>query len=529
MKKFLFTLAAMLMVGSAFAQDAENYFTIDDFEVAQDQLGTNNVRVDVKGHFANYVSAWQVNFTYPEGITCRGFVKGSDLTLTYLDELGDEQTLTPALNKNADLTRCIVAQTEAAYDADGNYLGAAQWAPGEYAQMWQMVLVVAEDFAGGDMILYSECSSSGWMDNSNIAPKNTWRETTTHITVEGGEEPPKDLTGTVQFGEITEDGLLPISYDGEEDVTITVTVNGEEATLTDGMVQLAEGENAVVVTVTCDGYNDLVVTQDFTYTAPEVPVVTPTPEIVVTEGEEAYVITVVGEGELHMYVNNDEVEFPYTIARGEEDVTYVITATAQGENMQISETATKTVVVPALAGGEEPDPHAQGYWIVVYTQDGQEVWNEFMYSNGQYTMILPLDYETYGTFDWANGAPRPDVEYYIVIDGVRYGAAEGDMTETFLGDAMMNPLAENENLYYLAEGLGIIYNMGIFYDEENQTYYVYAAKAGTVGIDELVDGKQIANVRYFNLAGQEMQEANGMIIVVTTYTDGTTSAAKVMK
>ena len=31
------------------------------------------------------------------------------------------------------------------------------------------------------------------------------------------------------------------------------------------------------------------------------------------------------------------------------------------------------------------------------------------------------------------------------------------------------------------------------------------------------------------MAGQEMQEANGVTIVVTTYTDGTTSAVKVMK
>ena len=49
------------------------------------------------------------------------------------------------------------------------------------------------------------------------------------------------------------------------------------------------------------------------------------------------------------------------------------------------------------------------------------------------------------------------------------------------------------------------------------------------GILEVADGKQVANVRYFNLAGQEMQQANGMTIVVTTYTDGTTSAVKVVK
>ena len=49
------------------------------------------------------------------------------------------------------------------------------------------------------------------------------------------------------------------------------------------------------------------------------------------------------------------------------------------------------------------------------------------------------------------------------------------------------------------------------------------------GIDELVNGKQIAGVRYFNALGQEMQSVNGMTIVVTTYTDGTTSTAKVVK
>ena len=49
------------------------------------------------------------------------------------------------------------------------------------------------------------------------------------------------------------------------------------------------------------------------------------------------------------------------------------------------------------------------------------------------------------------------------------------------------------------------------------------------GLSELLNGKTVANVRYFNMAGQEMQEANGMTIVVTTYTDGTTSAVKVMK
>ena len=48
-------------------------------------------------------------------------------------------------------------------------------------------------------------------------------------------------------------------------------------------------------------------------------------------------------------------------------------------------------------------------------------------------------------------------------------------------------------------------------------------------VEEIMAGKQVANVRYFNLAGQEMQQASGLTIQVTTYTDGTTSAVKVVK
>ena len=49
------------------------------------------------------------------------------------------------------------------------------------------------------------------------------------------------------------------------------------------------------------------------------------------------------------------------------------------------------------------------------------------------------------------------------------------------------------------------------------------------GIAEMNADKAVAGVRYFNMAGQEMQQAEGLTIVVTTYTDGTTSTMKVMK
>jgi len=48
-------------------------------------------------------------------------------------------------------------------------------------------------------------------------------------------------------------------------------------------------------------------------------------------------------------------------------------------------------------------------------------------------------------------------------------------------------------------------------------------------ISEMNAGKTVASVRYFNVAGQEMAQPQGMTIQVTTYTDGTTTATKVVK
>jgi len=49
------------------------------------------------------------------------------------------------------------------------------------------------------------------------------------------------------------------------------------------------------------------------------------------------------------------------------------------------------------------------------------------------------------------------------------------------------------------------------------------------GVNEVVEGKAVAGVRYFNVAGQEMAQPNGLTIMVTTYSDGSTVATKVVK
>ena len=64
--------------------------------------------------------------------------------------------------------------------------------------------------------------------------------------------------------------------------------------------------------------------------------------------------------------------------------------------------------------------------------------------------------------------------------------------------------------------------------EKRASNIVWAFDPNTA-VEEVNATKTVANVRYFNVAGQEMAQPSGMTIQVTTYTDGTKSAVKVMK
>ena len=110
---------------------------------------------------------------------------------------------------------------------------------------------------------------------------------------------------------------------------------------------------------------------------------------------------------------------------------------------------------------------------------------------------------------------EPSVIYYRVQfpDGEWTDWAEYENILSFEGDGKYRVEA-----YAVADGKAA----------SEQIAYEFVV-APLTGIAEMVEGKTVAGVRYFNMAGQEMQQAEGLTIVVTTYTDGTTSAVKVMK
>ena len=150
MKKFLFTLAALLMASSAFATCV---FYIEDFDIPKDMVN-KNVNIDIQADFEEYVSAWQLTIHLPEGLQLVGVKKGADMTLTYTDEFGDEATSAPDITRQGN--KLIVAVMVGNYDADGNLYGVAKWGPGHYDQMMILVVKAGEDYAGGEVTLETE-------------------------------------------------------------------------------------------------------------------------------------------------------------------------------------------------------------------------------------------------------------------------------------------------------------------------------------------------------------------------------------
>jgi hypothetical protein len=166
------------------------------------------------------------------------------------------------------------------------------------------------------------------------------------------------------------------------------------------------------------------------------------------------------------------------------------TATASAQDMLDSETAQKVIDIPAVPKTEDPTID-----VSFGDADGNTI--------------------AYVTFK--NNDEKPATIWYSTDNGDTWIKYDPAVPVTFTATD------ENQEItvlaYAQAEGK-------LPSDEVDRTFELNNT---ATSVNELTNGKTVAGVRYFNMAGQEMQEANGITIVVTTYTDGTTSAVKVIK
>ena len=237
-----------------------------------------------------------------------------------------------------------------------------------------------------------------------------------------------------------------------------------------------------VITITVEDH--LVIEALFKETG--APAVTYPPTISYEVTDDAVVITATGEGEVLLYVNGELVTNPYTITRGDEDVTIVVTATAQGEGMTVSEEVTLVVTVPAK--------------VVPETTETPEI---------TLTEI--------------------ELAYVVIhVDG------NGEITVWVNGEEV--ELDENGNLVLHADDkVDVTYVITAIAQEEGKLasetaeFTIIVPAYNDTNLDEMNVDKSVIRVRYFNMAGQEMDHIDGMTLIVTTYSDGTTTAIKVLK
>lgn len=144
---------------------------------------------------------------------------------------------------------------------------------------------------------------------------------------------------------------------------------------------------------------------------------------------------------------------------------------------------------------------------------------------------LNSDYLTYSIY--------VDNDELFTFDYGTYGANNGfdtDMTEIPYGYSGYDFYLRRVYFYRTNEGDNPFFTwrigIQVHYTVDgvrNSSDIVYLEVYEPSAVSEMAGGKEVSAVRYFNMAGQELSQPHGLTIQVTTFTDGTTMATKVIK
>ena len=156
--------------------------------------------------------------------------------------------------------------------------------------------------------------------------------------------------------------------------------------------------------------------------------------------------------------------------------------------------------------GNTLDPEFLSY--ALWINDGEGNVYQFTFPAEDYTFDLVEDIDEVPYELYSSAVDFHD--YYVYM----YRTNEND-----------NPLFVRDDDHDGNIGIQVFYTVD---GERNASNIVWLYEVPS-SVNEMNAGKTVANVRYFNVAGQEMAQPSGMTIKVTTYTDGTTSAVKVVK
>ena len=206
MKKTFLLFAFLLSLSTI---SADTYFEIDDYEFSRADIGTM-VPLPVKAHFSGRLSAWQIYFTLPEGLTLRAAESTEQMTIYYYNRRGKLDSITPGVSKGTIPTVLSVIMTSGFWDPDGDgeyeTYGVVKWEAGDYDHFFTLWFDVLPEFKGGEMIMETIPSSGN--DTRGGTIKETGDEgksffTSTIFTLEPPMPGDVDGNGTLSIADAT--------------------------------------------------------------------------------------------------------------------------------------------------------------------------------------------------------------------------------------------------------------------------------------------------------------------------------------
>ncbi len=555
MKKILLTLALLLMASAAFAECA---LYVEDFEVKQDELGTEIV-VPVKAHFSARLNAWQVDLSLPQGLTAVDATAGEDQVVTYRDSQGNEREKAPYFYGLGSNNRIIAIFTDRGYWQDPNGedpeawvpYGQIKWEAGDYDEMILLHLRVSEGFKGGDIAFNTLVSSTRdsrggtTLENGDECVHFTRM---CHVSVEGVPSTPEPL-----------EVAAPVITPSMNSDYVYVRIQWPASTGTrvyNGEYIYARGEEDAEYEV--EAY--VQAHGRFAESAHAIETIKVPAKEVAPDPEPDP-----GSGSTHpssapqiVFIDSRGIEHSYTMAMWPEDSSEYsmmlnMLPEIYGENVPFyfmidgkrygPETDLQVPVMSDLIESVVRNPIVEGenrwcvptyneYWV--YTIDLE-------FSDDEISMIIVV-----GPITGEDTVEQTEAPVFN-------GWMLDDAADPSLRNAMFVEItpAEPSTVYYRVQYPDEVWSewneydgVMCFNDEGVYCIEAFALANGkvpsddvqywfvispTISVNEVNGDKAIARVRYFNMAGQEMPEPDGMTIIVTTYTDGTTSTMKVMK
>ena len=191
----------LLLMGALFiaaSANADSYFFFDDPVFMPDDYG-KTVTLPVKAHFDKAVSTWDVEFTYPDGLTPISVSLGSDLSFKYIDPRGREKTWTTTVAYNNEMTHFVGTNSNfRTYDDEGDFdpAGLLKWEAGTYDEMLLITFRVDYYFEEGIHVITKTSCSYDNNPSSGIIPDPS----VTGFVIESDV----NLDGTVSMADVTE-------------------------------------------------------------------------------------------------------------------------------------------------------------------------------------------------------------------------------------------------------------------------------------------------------------------------------------